>query len=124
MPAQLLLIEDEAMLAELVHAVAEGVGYQVAFADTLQGISDALSAAQPGVIILDLNLPGVETESVLQLLSKSAASSEIIITSGSDVSQIDDVIESGKRMGLNMHSVLSKPFDIRKLEAVLDELRN
>ena len=72
--------------------------------------------------MLDLNLPGVETESVLQLLSGSAASSKIIVTSGSDASRIDDVIESGKRLGLDMHSILPKPFDIRKLEAVLSEL--
>ncbi len=119
MSPSLLLIEDEPMIADLVQTIAEDMGYQVELADTLQGTAAALSAAHPDIVVMDLNLPGVRSEHVLQLFSDRGVTAPITLATGSDGFKIDAVLTRGRELGLNMQAALSKPFDIERLESLL-----
>ena len=119
----LLLIEDELMIADLLQTVAEGVGYHVNLADSIETIESTISAAKPSLVLMDLNLPNVDTEDILQRLAALNVDANVIVASGSEMGKINAVLERGRTLGLNMHSAMQKPFDIVTLEAVLSELR-
>lgn len=118
----MLLIEDEPLLAELVQAVAEDIGFQVTVCATFDSVSQSLSGTRPDTVIMDLNLPGVETDAILRLFSDAGLSARIIVVSGSDINRIDKVFRKGQEIGLQMHATLSKPFDIQDLETMIAEL--
>jgi DNA-binding response OmpR family regulator len=120
----LLLIEDEPMVAEFVQTLAEDAGYRVELAESLKEIENSISAVKPSVILLDLNLPGVKADDILQYLAHCDIDAHIFVTSGSDIGRINAMLEQGKALGLNMHSAIPKPFDIVKLETILEELRH
>lgn len=109
------------MLAELVQVIAEGIGFQVHLADSAAGISAGLDAISPKIILMDLNLPGVQTDEILTILADSNRETPIFVTSGEDPCAVDAVIEKGRRIGLRMRGSIAKPFDISKLEATLEE---
>ena len=62
-PKKILLIDDEIDLQQLIKTVLSSKGYNVTTADNGQDGLEKLEAADPDLIILDMNMPkmgGVE----------------------------------------------------------------
>lgn len=109
---RLLVIEDEKALCE---SIAEGLrldGYEV---DTCQDGLEALelcSVETYDLILLDLNLPGLDGMEVLRSLRKEDSETSVLILSARG--QIQDKVE-GLDAGANDY--LTKPFHFEELEA-------
>ena len=56
--AKVLIVEDDPMMADTIASMLELFGYQTAICGTGQAALDAIPQEKPGVILLDLNLPG------------------------------------------------------------------
>ncbi len=56
--AKILIVEDDPMMADTIASMLALFGYEIAIAATPQAALEMLPQAQPGLIVLDLNLPG------------------------------------------------------------------
>ena len=106
----ILVIEDE---AQLCSSIAEGLrldGYEV---DTCMDGNEGLDLCltEPfDLILLDLNLPGMDGLSILQQLRAENSSTPVIILSAR--TQIQDKVEG---LDLGANDYLTKPFGVMEL---------
>jgi len=122
--ACVLLVEDEEQLRRVMKDLLQREGYRVAEArDGIQAL-DEVDRFAPDVIILDLNLPGLDGYGVLAQLRSRPATREIpvmVLTAKGDEDNEVRVFELGA------DDFVTKPFRARsltaRLEAVLDRHR-
>jgi PAS domain S-box-containing protein len=117
-PQRVLVVDDDPGVQELLHALLSKQGYEVlTTGDGERGLALAASAA-PGLVLLDLRLPGLDGLAVLRALKQNptTASIPVIMMSGSDA------LKTGAQMSLlalGAADLISKPFD---LDALLAEI--
>ncbi len=115
--ATVLLVEDEESLRKVMKDLLERDGYSVA--EAADGISalDQVDRVAPDVIMLDLNLPGLDGYHVLQQLRSRAATSRIpviVLTAKGDEDNEVRVFQLGA------DDFLTKPFRAKALSARLE----
>jgi CheY-like chemotaxis protein len=84
----ILVVEDEVDMRQLLDVALTRQGYAVLAArDGLEGLG-LIESARPAVdaVILDLSMPGLSGEEVLEALRHTAPALPVIISSGSEVS--------------------------------------
>jgi type II secretory ATPase GspE/PulE/Tfp pilus assembly ATPase PilB-like protein/CheY-like chemotaxis protein len=115
--ACVLLVEDEDQLRRVMKDLLQREGYIVAEArDGIQAL-DEVDRHAPDVIILDLNLPGIDGYSVLAQLRSRPATREIpvmVLTAKGDEDNEVRVFELGA------DDFVTKPFRARSLTARLE----
>jgi DNA-binding response OmpR family regulator len=115
--ACVLLVEDEEQLRRVMKDLLQREGYTVAEArDGIQAL-DAVDRHAPDVIILDLNLPGLDGYGVLAQLRSRPATKEIpvmVLTAKGDEDNEVRVFELGA------DDFVTKPFRARSLTARLE----
>jgi DNA-binding response OmpR family regulator len=110
---RVVVIEDEADIAEAISYQLEKAGLQVRVARTGE---EGLSAVRRGtdVVLLDLNLPGMDGLEVCRMIRRAPATAQIpIIIVSARVEEIDRVL--GLEMGADDYVV--KPFSLKELTA-------
>jgi len=109
--ARILVVEDEPRLRELLRLYLEREGHQVTDAGDGASALAAFDADGADLVILDLMLPGMQGEAVLEAL-RDAGDVPVLITSAkrSDVERI-----AGLRLGADDY--LGKPFNPHELTA-------
>ncbi len=109
--ARILIVEDEAQLRGLLRLYLERSGYQVTDAGDGAAALAAYRETGADLVILDLMLPGMQGEAVLEAL-REEADVPILITSAkrSDAERI-----AGLRLGADDY--LAKPFNPHELTA-------
>lgn len=111
--ASVLLIEDNADIAEMVGSYLEDAGYRVDFAaDGVTGLHLAV-VNDFDVIVLDLMLPGMDGLTLCQKLRGEARRQTPLLMLTARDTQQDKI--AGLDAGADDYLV--KPFDIRELEA-------
>jgi CheY-like chemotaxis protein len=112
-----LLVEDEEQLRRVMKDLLEREGYTVAEArDGIQAL-DQVDRHAPDIIVLDLNLPGVDGYSVLQQLRSRSATRSIpivVLTAKGDEDNEVRVFQMGA------DDFITKPFRARALSARLE----
>ena len=114
---RLLVIEDEQALADMVAQHLRTAGYEI---DVCYDGDSGLEAAMTepyDLIILDLNLPGMDGMELLKTLRKRDGETGVLILSAR--SGISDKVE-GLDAGAN--DFLSKPFHMQELDARIRSL--
>jgi DNA-binding response OmpR family regulator len=108
---RILIVEDEPQLRGLLRLYLERAGYNVADAGDGDTALAAFAADGADLVVLDLMLPGMQGEAVLQAL-REEANVPILITSAkrSDAERI-----AGLRLGADDY--LAKPFNPHELTA-------
>jgi DNA-binding response OmpR family regulator len=109
--ARILIVEDEPRLRALLRLYLEREGYEVADAGDGRAALEAFEADGADLVILDLMLPKMQGETVLEAL-REKGEIPILITSAkrSDAQRI-----AGLRMGADDY--LAKPFNPHELTA-------
>jgi DNA-binding response OmpR family regulator len=106
-----LVVEDDKSVSQLIRLYMAQAGYQVLSADTgLDGLDIALNG-NPDIVLLDLNLPGMDGIEVCSNIRKSSAVPIIMVTAR--------VEEDDRLLGLDLGAddYVSKPFSPRELVA-------
>ncbi len=113
----ILLIEDDAVLADgLVHTLARS-GYKVSHAGTAKDAWQWLDRQDFDLIVMDLGLPDLDGLQLLREFRHRKLSVPIIILTARDsVNDRIDGIEQGA------DDYLTKPFELRELEARIQAL--
>jgi DNA-binding response OmpR family regulator len=109
--ARILIVEDEPQLRGLLRLYLERAGYAVTDAGDGTSALAAFAADGADLVVLDLMLPGMQGEAVLEAL-REAADVPILITSAkrTDAERI-----AGLRLGADDY--LAKPFNPHELTA-------
>ena len=109
--ARILVVEDEPRLRELIRLYLERDGHEVVDCGDGRSAIDAFDSGGADLVVLDLMLPGMQGEAVLEAL-REAADVPVLITSAkrSDAERI-----AGLRLGADDY--LAKPFNPRELTA-------
>ena len=119
MKQTILVVEDDAMLRQLICIYLKESGYEAVEAADGEAAKDVYAAHQPLLVILDLMLPGLSGEEFCEWLRLEEQSNVPIIMISAKV-RTDDKIY-GLKIGADDY--LTKPFDpeelIAHVEAVL-----
>jgi CheY-like chemotaxis protein len=114
--ATVLLVDDEDQLRRVMRDLLEREGYRVAEAQNGIEALDQVDRHAPDIVVLDLNLPGLDGYGVLSHLRSRPATAKIpvvVLTARGDEDNEVRVLELGA------DDFLSKPFRARALSARL-----
>ena len=109
---RLLLVEDDLPLAEALTALLAGSGHAVDCVHDGLGAEALLLAEQFELVILDLNLPGLDGLSLLKRIRARQPSPAVMILTARGTAE-----ERVMGLDLGADDYLSKPFDVREFEA-------
>jgi two-component system, OmpR family, response regulator len=109
--ATILIVEDDAVIRQLVGEVLRNEGFGVEAAEDSQGLDAILARTRPDLVILDLMLPGEDGLSICRRLYGHERFPILILSAKSD--EVDRVV--GLETGADDYLV--KPFGPRELIA-------
>ena len=113
----LLVIEDERDLCETIVRSLRRLAYSVDYCYDGEAALELLNIEKYDLVLLDLNLPGLDGMSVLRTLRKTDRDTRVMILSARN--EVSDKVE-GLDAGANDY--LSKPFHLAELEARIRSL--
>ncbi|SRR5688500_370777 len=120
---RLLLIDDEPALAAFVANAAAMSGFEPVITSDDSQFRDELHAETPGMVVLDLGMPGMDGVELLRFLAAESFEGPVLIISGFDRRVLESAFRLGEALGLTMVGPLEKPVRLEALEAVLGEHR-
>ena len=119
MTRRILIVEDQADVAQLIDVVLKGEGYAVAIAkDGAQGLMLARDW-HPDLILMDIMLPGVDGGALIERLRQEPETSDLPIIAMSASRTLRD-----RTAELQADALLSKPFDVDALLVQVSFLLN
>jgi two-component system response regulator RegX3 len=110
-PTRILVVEDEARIAEVVQSYLEREGHRGVRAAPGEDALAAFARRRPDLVVLDLGLPGMAGEDVCRRI-RAASDVPIIMLTAKDGEE--DLV---KGLQLGADDYLTKPFSPRELTA-------
>jgi two-component system response regulator HydG len=110
-----LVVEDQALVRDLLVAVLEDAGHEVRAADTGEAGLAALAAEIFDLVLLDLHLPGISGMEVLASARPLQTDAQFIVMTG--VGTVESAVEA---MRLGAYDYLNKPVDTDELLLTAD----
>ncbi len=115
---KLLVVDDEADIADFVANVAERMDFEVLSTGDPSEFSSLLSTDHD-VVVLDLFMPGMDGIELLRFLSDKKSHASIIFMSGKDKSVLLSAQQLALEQGLSVLGTLQKPFYMKELKELL-----
>ncbi|MCX6374347.1 MAG: response regulator transcription factor [Actinobacteria bacterium] len=110
-PTRILVVEDEARIAEVVQSYLEREGHMVVRAETGEDALADFARRRPDLVVLDLGLPGMAGEDVCRRI-RATSDVPIIMLTAKDG---EEDLVTGLQLGADDY--LTKPFSPRVLTA-------
>ena len=80
-----------------------------------------MSRRQPSLILLDLQMPGMDGIEALRYLARQGVTSGILLASGMDQRVLASARQLGESLGLKMLGTLQKPAMLEDIESLLTQ---
>jgi CheY-like chemotaxis protein len=111
-PSVILVVEDNLANQMLVDAVLEGHGYHLRFASSASEALISIGAERPDLILMDIQLPGLDGLSLTRRLKADPATASIRIVAVTAHAMIGD-----RQLSLDAGCIghITKPFDTKTL---------
>ncbi|HWT96134.1 MAG TPA: EAL domain-containing response regulator [Terriglobales bacterium] len=116
----LAIIDDEAAFCRLVERIAKDCGYKVFATTDPMDFRQKIAGIDPALIILDLQIPGMDGIELLRELSGLELSGHVLLISGSDTKVMESAMFLGQARGMRMEGFLQKPLRAEELRKILD----
>jgi len=114
---KVLVLEDDKSLREVIRDELERMGFRVYSFKNGDDAMDSLMSTTYDLMMLDINVPGIDGYQFLEMIRKSGNETPaIIISSYTDI----DHFTKGYELGCNDY--LRKPFSLKELELRVKEL--
>lgn len=110
----LLIVDDDQTHAESLRVLCESAGYQVRLCHSGEAGLAAIAEAVPSVLVLDLNMPGMDGADVLRVLTERGVKTKTIVLTGTQ-----DVGLVGQIVRLGAYDFLTKPAQPAQLLSVI-----
>ena len=120
---RLLLIDDEPALATFVANAAAMSGFDPVVTSDDGLFREQFHAEPPGMVVLDLGMPGMDGVELLRFLSAESFAGPVLIISGFDRRILESAFRLGEALGLRMVGPLEKPVRLDALEDILKQHR-
>lgn len=118
----IMIIEDEEMIREELSSLLESAGYSVIAPTDFQNVTKQVLDVKPDLLLLDIQLPGVNGEVVLKTIREHSSLPVIMVTSRN--TEIDEVLS----MSYGADDYITKPYNptllLLRVQAVLKRTRN
>ena len=111
MLARILIVDDDPSIGEVLEMFLHGEGYDTRVATSGPQALDFFDDYQPHLVLLDLNLPGVDGISVCRSIREHAGTPIIMLTARTDPQDIIHGLEAGA------DDYVEKPFNEQILSA-------
>jgi len=112
---KVLLVDDDAMVRDVLQLMLVNIGCQVIAAETGERALELLGSAEPpGAIILDVHMPGIGGSATLEAIRSRGSSVPVILSTGNADQDVLDLAETHANV-----SLLTKPF---RLDEIRDRL--
>ena len=111
----ILLVEDEADLADLIASKLRDAGFAVAHSGSVSSAIDSLTGISFDLILLDLHLPDGSGLQVLQSLASGSQAPKVVVMTGSGTSE--SVLQA---IRYRAHDFIPKPFNPDDLLEVVE----
>ena len=112
-----MIIEDETILRAELSVLLKNAGYEPIAVTDYSNVSEQMKSANSDLILLDINLPNVNGETLLQDFRKSSDTPVIMLTSRT--TEIDEVLS----MSYGADDYITKPYNptilLLRISAVL-----
>lgn len=118
LPRRVLIAEDEPAMAHAIERVLHRAGFDTAIASNGFEAGAMLPTFKPGVMTLDLRMPGIDGMEVLRSLQRTIlpAPLKTLIVSADTEARMREALTLGA------HGVLGKPFANDELLAAVEQL--
>jgi EAL domain-containing protein (putative c-di-GMP-specific phosphodiesterase class I)/ActR/RegA family two-component response regulator len=123
MASRLLVVDDDQAFGRLMKRAAEPCGYEVIATDDPRDLRRIVQTWLPAVIVLDLQIPGIDGVELLRRLAADQCGAQVILASGVDGRTLEAALELGRERGLKMAGTLAKPVDLHRLREFLMKFR-
>lgn len=114
---KILIIEDDLSIANELKEMLDNAGYQAEKTENFQTILESIKKDSPDLILLDINLPKINGEILLQEIRKKHNIPIIMVTSKN--SEVDEVLS----MSYGADDYITKPYNptilLLRIKAVL-----
>ena len=114
---RIMIIEDETILRDELSVLLKNAGYEPIAVTDYSNVSEQMKSANSDLILLDINLPNVNGETLLQDFRKSSDTPVIMLTSRT--TEIDEVLS----MSYGADDYITKPYNptilLLRISAVL-----
>ena len=114
-----LIVEDNLANLKLVSVLLEAYGFEIRTASDAQEALTVLSDFEPRVILMDLQLPGMDGYALVRLLKSDPGRSDIPIVAVTAYAMAGDE-EKAREAGCDAY--VSKPIDTRTLPVLIGRL--
>ena len=121
MPRYALVVDDTRIAATTIAQALTLLGYQAEVAYSPRVAIESIRKRVPDVILLDINMPGIDGVEVCRYLRRDPRTETVpIVAMSSEVEEetVDQVYEAGANV------FLAKPIDIDILERALNRILN
>jgi len=115
----ILIIEDNPSHMKLAHHVLSAAGYEVNDAEAAVQAISAIKAEKPQLILMDLELPGMDGVSLVRVLKADPETADIQIVA---VTSYPERFPRSEVLAAGCVAYISKPIDTRALPGQLEEL--
>ncbi|SDA20607.1 DNA-binding response regulator, OmpR family, contains REC and winged-helix (wHTH) domain [Ruminococcus sp. YE71] len=114
---KIMIIEDESALRDELSIMLRNAGYDTVVVTDFENVSGQMTAANADLILLDINLPNVNGETLLQEFRKGSDTPVIMLTSRT--TELDEVLS----MSYGADDYITKPYNptilLLRISAVL-----
>ncbi|MBL0161250.1 MAG: sigma-54-dependent Fis family transcriptional regulator [Bryobacterales bacterium] len=112
---KVLIVDDEPDAVQLVIAALSGIaGIELLRADSADGALQHVQGSRPGLVLLDLMMPGVSGFDLLDRLLSASPGSDIVLITGHY--SMESAVEAVKKGAYNY---LPKPLPVEKLRSLV-----
>lgn len=108
--SKILLLEDDTTLAETLIDLLSDEGYEIEWVRDGDSAIDVTYSKVFDLMLLDVNVPGLDGFSTLQTLRDSSINTPAIF-----ISALDDIISLSKGFEVGANDYMKKPFDFDEL---------
>jgi CheY-like chemotaxis protein len=116
---KILIVEDNKLNLRLTDFILRSKGYEVFSARNAQECLDACRKEKPAVILMDLQLPGVDGLTLTRQLKSAPETQDILIVAVTARAMKTD---REKALEAGCDSYISKPIDTQKLPEIIEQL--
>ncbi len=117
-----VIVDDEAVLRQGLAVTIEQLGYTTADFGDEADIADAIVAARPRLVFLDLSLGRSDGIAVMRGLRQRGFDGVVQLMSGWDERTIEEAHAIGLRLGLHMMRPLAKPIPEEAVKGVIEAI--
>jgi len=115
---EVLIVEDELRLRNMLNQALKEMGFNATLAPTAEAAAKLLAQRTFDIMMLDLNLPGMDGIEFLEGVRERHKDIQVIILTG-----FGDLEAAKKAIHLDVVEFLTKPCALGKLEQALDRAR-